>query len=112
METSGKKKRRLRILAYVGLTAVVVVVGALGYVAYWATQPPQPCKHPGCGGGPDALNVESSTIDSTTIMTLQIFHGGQHSLSLSSYYVKDAGGHLYSSPGWTGPTIPPMSHVN
>jgi hypothetical protein len=33
-------------------------------------------------------------------------------LSLSSYYVKDAAGHLYSSPGWMGPTLPPMSHVN
>jgi hypothetical protein len=98
METSGKKKRRLRIFAYIGLTAVVVVVGALGYVTYWATQSCTLVIHPGCGGRPDPLNVESSTIDSTTSMTLQIFHGGQHSLSLSSYYVKDAGGHLYSSP--------------
>jgi hypothetical protein len=107
LDLSDKHRSKFKTFAYVGLVALIVVAAA--YVAYFATQP---CVHPGCGGIPDPLSVEASTINSPTSFTLQIFHGGTQGLSLSSYYVKDAAGHLYSSPGWMGPTLPPMSHVN
>jgi hypothetical protein len=110
METSARHRRRFKRLAYVGLTSVILV--SLAYGVYWASQPCTLTIHPGCGGIPDPLYVQSSAINSATNMTLQIFHGGQHSISLTSYYVKDSVGHLYSSPGWIGPTIPPMTQLN
>jgi hypothetical protein len=109
MGTPGKNRRRLKRLAYVGLT--FVIIASLAYGVYWASQPCTLLVNPGCGA-PDPLYVKSSTMNSATSLTLQIYHGGQHSISLSSYYVKDSVGNLYSSPGWTGPTIPPMTQLN
>ncbi len=102
METSGKKKRRLKILAFVGLSSVIVASGA--YAIYFMSQPCTFLVNPGCGA-PDPLNLLSSWINSPTSITLELYHGGQHGISLSSYYVRDPGGQLYSAPGWTGPTI-------
>jgi len=110
MGAPGKDRRRLKRFAYVGLTSAILA--SLAYGVYWASQPCTLTIHPGCGGIPDPLYVESSTMNSATSMTLQIYHGGQHSISLSSYYVKDSVGHLYSSPGWTSPAIPPMTQLN
>ena len=73
----------------------------------------------GCGAfGPEpcpareALNVESSSLDSSTGMTLNIRSSGTAAVSLMAYYVKDPVGNLYSNSNWAGPMITPNALVS
>ncbi len=98
--------------AAVGVCLVTVAAG-FAYFGSLESQAAAPCNmaNSGCGG-PDVLNVISSWTDSTTSLTLELFHGGDHNLGLSSYYVKDVAGNLYSAPYWIGPTFPANTSLN
>jgi len=92
---------------------LVTVLAGFAYFGSLESQSSGSCNtvNPGCSG-PDALNIISSWVDSTTSVTLQLFHGGQHNLGLSSYYVKDTGGDQYAAPYWIGPTFPANTMLN
>ena len=64
--------------------------------------------------GQEALNVNSSTFTSNTNVTLYVGDSGSISVTLQSYYVKDAQGNSYQKINWAGPTINPggVSPVN
>ncbi len=93
------------------LAVALVLVTAVAGFAYFGYLETQPCVNPGCNL-PDPLTLVSSWMNSNTSITLELHNGGLHSLALVSYYIKDALGHLYSNPGWTGPTIPANSNMN
>jgi|SRR2546427_3976303 len=97
---------------------VVIVCGlVLGGVLYWVTTgSPSPlcggCYNynaPGCPVSPcpgrEALNVDTSQVNSPTNLTLTIRNLGSASVELVSYSVKDAAGNQYTKTNWTGPNI-------
>ncbi len=61
------------------------------------------CGPPMCGT--EALNLEADFFTSTTNVTLYLRNTGSASLTLQSYYVKDASGDQWVNLAWTGPTI-------
>ena len=96
------------------VVCLVTVIVGFAYFGSLESQSLGPCSilaNPGCNT-PDTLNIISSWIDSTTSVTLQLFHSGQHNLGLSSYNVKDDAGDLFSAPYWLGPTIPANTRLN
>lgn len=56
--------------------------------------------------GREALNLEVSGFSSGTNATLDLRNTGTTSVSLISYYVRDASGNQYSLTAWSGPVIP------
>ena len=97
------------------LLVVIVVGGVLGGLLMWETIGPSPL----CGGcyrdnaswcpvtpcpGREALNVETSQINSPTNLTLNIRGLGTMSVGLAAYSVT-YNGNQYTKTNWTGPTI-------
>ena len=74
----------------------------------------------GCGGGGlvvpcpprEALDVLSSTMNSSRNMTLQIINVGPAAITLIAYYVKTGSGQTYANTAWSGPTILPNAIGN
>ncbi len=99
-----KDKRGIdTILAALLMVVIVVVASVMVYA--WST---------GLLGallvtptvGKEALNMENSSFASNnTVVTVYIRNTGTASVSLVSYYVKDASGNQYSRVSWTGPSI-------
>ena len=103
-----------RWLAAAVIVCTVTVVAGFAYFGSLESQSTGLCTlvaAPGCNT-PDTLNIVSSWIDTTTSVTLQLFHSGQHNLSLSSYDIKDNAGNLYNAPYWLGPTFPANTRLN
>jgi len=62
-------------------------------------------KASGCSCGIEALNLENYSFSNGTSTTLYIRNTGSASVSLVTYYVKDASGNTYSNTAWAGPTM-------
>src|SRR2546425_7508364 len=97
------------------LLVVVVVGGVLGGLLLWETVGPSPLcggcysyNAPGCTVTPcpgrEALNVETSQINSPTNLTLNIRGYGTMSVGLAAYSVT-YNGNQFTKTNWTGPTI-------
>ena len=69
----------------------------------------------GCPVGPcpgrEALNLDSSQLNSSTNMTLNIRNSGAMSIMLVAYTVKDSVGNQYTKMNWTGPSWNPNQVV-
>ena len=100
------------------LLVVIVVGGVLGGLLMWETIGPSPLcggcyryNAPGCTVTPcpgrEALNVETSQVNSPTNLTLNIRNTGSVSITLDSYKVKDSVGNQYTKTNWSGPTLSP-----
>ncbi|HEV2118821.1 MAG TPA: hypothetical protein VGS11_01745 [Candidatus Bathyarchaeia archaeon] len=100
------------------VSIVVILAGLiLGGTIYWETTgSPSPlcggCYHynaPGCVVTPcpglEALNVETSQVNSPTNLTLNIRNSGAASVGFDSYSVRDTGVNQYAKTNWAGPTI-------
>ena len=55
--------------------------------------------------GKEALNLESYAFSSSTNATLNIRNSGTVTVTMASYYVKDASGNTYGNLAWSGPVI-------
>jgi uncharacterized membrane protein len=55
--------------------------------------------------GKEALNLENYVISSNTNATLYIRNTGTWTVTMASYYVKDASGNTYENLAWSGPVI-------
>ncbi len=55
--------------------------------------------------GIEALNLESYAFTSSTNATLSIRNTGTATVTMASYYVKDASGNTYENLAWSGPMI-------
>jgi hypothetical protein len=99
---------------------VVIVCGLiLGGALYWETQGWSPTcgpcwsssNPPGCPVTPcpghEALNVETSQVNSPTNVTLNIRNTGSVVLSLVSYSVKDSLSNQFTKTNWTTPYMNP-----
>ncbi len=90
----------------------VNVTGVSGGFSHTVTVVVLVLQAQGCGCctcGIEALNMENYSFNSRTNATLSLRNTGSSSISLASYYVKDASGDTYSRTSWTGPTIAPNS---
>ena len=58
-------------------------------------------------GGREALNLGSSSFNSSTNVTLTIRDTGTIPVTLIAYYVRDQAGQQYGNSSWSGPTINP-----
>ncbi len=101
----GNKKAISTILAALLMVVIVVVASVMVYA--WSTGllgsllvTPQ--------AGKEALSAEASSFPSgTAIGTLNLRNVGTASVSLVTYYVKDASGNTWTLQSWsTGPSIP------
>jgi hypothetical protein len=110
MEEEAKRKRHWstgeRVAAVVLISILVVSVTAFGLVVYSST-------HGLCGAfGAEPcpqmviLNIVSHTLNSPTNVTLNIMNSGSVAVTLLSYSVNNAGGQVYASSNWSGPTLP------
>jgi uncharacterized membrane protein len=60
--------------------------------------------------GTESLGLDSYSFSSNnTVVTLNIRNRGTTSVTLATYYVKDASGDQYANVAWPGPTIAPGS---
>lgn len=57
--------------------------------------------------GIESLSLDSASFTNNTVVTLNIRNRGTASVTLTTYYVKDASGNQYANLGWPGPTIFP-----
>lgn len=89
-----------------------MVLAGLGVLVYVIAEPCTLLVNPGCGMPAAILTAEGSWMNSPTSMTVLMRNTGRQSTTLSSYHVKDSADHLYSSTGWTGPTIPVNAPMN
>ncbi|TMI67475.1 hypothetical protein E6H16_03485 [Candidatus Bathyarchaeota archaeon] len=87
-------------------SAGIVLFLGLGLSQGCGALGPEPCP------GREVLNVESSSLDSSTSMTLNIRGSGTAAVSLMAYYVKNPVGNLYSDSNWAGPMITPNALVS
>ena len=108
-----------------GTILIIVVIAGLilGGTVYWETtgQPSPLCggcynyNAPGCPAGPcpgrEALNVDTSQVNSPTNLTLNIRNAGVAGIALVAYTVKDASGYQYSKTSWIGPYLNPNQVV-
>ena len=85
---------------------VVIVVAASFMVLAWSTGllggllvTPKPPN--------EAINLESTTYNNSTSVTLGLRNSGSASLSLITYYVKDTVNSQYARTVWAGPSINP-----
>lgn len=102
---------------------LIVVIGCgliLGGALYWETAGTSstcgPCwssNPPGCPVTPcpghEALNIETSQVDSPTNLNLTIRNTGTVALTLVNYNVRDSVGNQYTKTNWAGPTFGPNS---
>ena len=108
MKAAGKDRLALRIFAIAGL---LMISAGLGLMMSARSQPCGGVVNPGCLTGARLVS-EGSWLNSPTSLTMEIRNIGRQSTSLSSYYVQDSNGHLYSAPTWVGPTIPVNTPAN
>lgn len=59
----------------------------------------------------EALTLDSSTLNSSTNMTLNLRNASTVTIALVGYYVGDQTGQQYSNANWSGPTIMPNSLI-
>src|SRR5215469_18023146 len=97
------KKGINTILAALLMVVIVVVASVMVYA--WSTgllgtllvQP---------NVGKEALNMDSNSFaTNNTVVSIFIRNSGTASVTLQSYYVKDANGNSYQMGTWSGPTI-------
>ncbi len=97
------KKGINTILAALLMVVIVVVASVMVYA--WSTgllgtllvQP---------NVGKEALNMDSNSFaTNNTVVSIFIRNSGSASVTLQSYYVKDANGNSYQMGTWSGPTI-------
>ena len=102
-----------KIAAGILLSVLAVFVVLLGLVLY------EPPTGPGlCGAfvaepcpGREDLNFTTSSMNSPTNITIQVWNVGTVSLSFVSYYVKDSYGQTYANPSWSGPSVYPNARA-
>jgi hypothetical protein len=63
------------------------------------------------GGPHETLCLESSQLNSSTNMSLNLVNCGNYPATPLSYYVQDSAGNTYADPNWSAPTIPLNTHV-
>jgi hypothetical protein len=63
------------------------------------------------GGPHETLCFESSQLNSSTNMSLNLVNCGNYPATPLSYYVQDSTGNTYADPNWSVPTIPLNTHV-
>jgi hypothetical protein len=86
------------LIGGVASTGIVLFLGA-GLSQGCGAFGPEPCP------AREALNIEGSSFDSPTNVTLNIRNSGTAAASLTAFYVKDSSGNVYSDSNWSGPTI-------
>ena len=117
MEEKAKRKRHWSTGEKAAALALVLFLGVFvtffGVEIYASSTEPRFCGSFGatpCPGRED-LNIISSTLNSPTNITIQIINTGSVAISLTSYYVQNANGRVYSNNNWSGPTIGPNAIV-
>jgi FlaG/FlaF family flagellin (archaellin) len=97
----GNRKAISTILAALLMVVIVVVASVMVYA--WST---------GLLGsllitptaGKEALNADTYSFYNNTMAAVNIRNTGTASVTLITYYVKDAAGDTYSNTAWTGPS--------
>lgn len=87
-----------------GGSYTITITGASGGQVHTVTLPIT-VKALGCSCGREALNLENYSFTNNTMAVLYIRNSGSTTVSLATYYVKDASGDEYSNTAWIGPTI-------
>ena len=82
----------------------ITITGASGGQVHTVNLPIT-VKASGCNCGKEALNLENYSFTNNTMAVLYIRNTGSITVSLVTYYVKDASGDTYSNTAWIGPTI-------
>jgi len=100
--STGEKATALALVLFLG-----IFVTFFGLVIYGTSVAPGLCGSLGAEPCPgrENLNLISSTLNSPTNITIQIINTGSVAISLTSYYVQNANGRVYSNNNWSGPTI-------
>jgi FlaG/FlaF family flagellin (archaellin) len=98
-KTLGKNKKAISTILAALLMVVIVVVASVMVYA-WSTGllggllvTPQT--------GKEALNADTYSFYNTTMATINIRNTGSASVTLVTYYVKDASGNTYTNSAWT-----------
>jgi hypothetical protein len=120
---AGSRKSLVRSNRRAALILVIITGAVLSGGLYWATtlKPTLLCggcynyNALGCAVGPcpgrEVLNLDSSQLNSSTNMTLNIRNSGAMSIMLVAYTVKDQVGNQYTKMNWTGPSWNPNQVV-
>ena len=103
-----------KVATVVLLSVLAIFVILFGLILYESPTGPGLCGSFGatpCPGRED-LNIITSSVNSPTNMTIQIWNTGSVATSLTSYNVRNPYNQPYANNNWLGPTVDPSAYTN